>query len=302
MICDDLSRAGLGRPDEHFNTWVDSETLDWRAAFEELRRASASPNGIRATKIMANQLRAVDDRFSRIVAPAPDAAPFPFLRAAFQDATWIWVRRRDAIAQAVSMFLAKRSGVFHSVKLPYEHAEFTPGASVLADMADDDIPDVEFDFPAIYREWQFIRHSDQVWSEFFALAGLTPLVWVYEDYTVDLVSDLAAKWGVVADMTRPRNLVKLPAGRSAAMRDRFARLLLDAEFDPYLAYTADEIARAMYAAAPTSGVLFDSYDETGLEAITRQISWEDLPRSTGSMMREDLTRRAAALLDFMRSR
>jgi len=149
----------------------------------------------------------------------------------------------------------------------------------------------------IYREWQFAKHSDEVWAQFFALTGMKPLVWFYEDYSFDRIVDLATEWGVKADTSTPRNLVKLPAGRRAAMCDEFARRLLASEFPSTRGHTAEETARALHDAVPPADILPDKKDEPGMGVMAGQVPWQDLPASTGATLRDDFTKRAAALLD-----
>lgn len=219
MICDDMQRVGLGRPDEHFYSWADPGERDWSAVYADLAR-DATANGIQASKIMANKVRLVNGRFSTFV-EATQPGPYKFLRSVYADAVWIWLRRGDKIAQAISLFLAEKSGVFHSVSTADKGAGIVPGKAVLAGQNGTAIPPVEYDYEAVRRHLDFVTRGDLLWSEFFRMSRIKPILWDYESHSLEKVIALARDMGLEPNVTRERNLQKLPSERSAEMRAQF---------------------------------------------------------------------------------
>lgn len=216
MICEDMDRIGLGHPNEHFYSWGDTGARDWSAAYDEIV-ASATANGVQASKIMANKARLVNGRFATFI-EATQPGPYKFLRTVYADAVWIWLRRGDKIAQAISLYLAEKSGVFHSVSAK---EGFVPGKAVLASDADTAIPEVEYNFEAIRKQLDFATRGELLWAEFFRMTKIKPIVWDYESYSLDKAIALAKKMGVEPSVARERNLNKLPSERSAEMRAKF---------------------------------------------------------------------------------
>ncbi|CTQ32728.1 Stf0 family sulfotransferase [Jannaschia rubra] len=216
MVCEDMERLGLGRPEEHFLPWTLEEDRDWRRALDNLRE-TASRNGILAVKVMANQMRTIDCRLSAFTAPLSQG-PFPFFRSAFRDADWLWVRRRDTVAQAISHFLARRSGVYHVVR---RNTGFVPGASRLEGHATA-VPEVEYDFEQLLTEWHSIQGQTLFWSELFREASINAKVITYEDYDQGDLMAWARDRGLrVGSPDKDRNLSKMPSQRNEAMRRRF---------------------------------------------------------------------------------
>lgn len=169
---------------------------------------------------MANKVRLVNGRFSTFV-EATQPGPYKFLRSVYADAVWIWLRRGDKIAQAISLFLAEKSGVFHSVSTADKGAGIVPGKAVLADKAEIAIPPVEYDFEAIRKQLDFATRGDLLWSEFFRISRIKPILWDYESHSLEKVIALAKDMGLEPIVTRERNLQKLPSERSAEMRAKF---------------------------------------------------------------------------------
>lgn len=134
-----------------------------------------------------------------------DSAAF---RELFPNATWIHVRRRDKFAQAISFWRAKRTGRWH----------------VYADEAE---PEVEYDFPAIMACLRELELDDNLWSDFFAIAGMEPVVLDYEDVLADVnaaLMRLLPQLGAPTHSPRAGNLKRQSDHVSDELR---ARLLED---------------------------------------------------------------------------
>ena len=140
------STAVAGRPHEWF--WRDTRTsLErlWRVGGDEyvelVLAAGTTPNGVFGAKVMFGAL--------------PDLTPFP-------DRRFIWMRRRDRVAQAVSFARAAQSGHWH-------HWDPPPRC----------VPKYRFD--AIDVLASEIKELEQSWRRWFDESGVAPLEVAYED-------------------------------------------------------------------------------------------------------------------------
>ena len=217
MICEDMSRIGLGNPNEYFIQWMASENLDWKCELEFMIEKK-SENGLFAVKIMANQIRHIDRKLAGFFSSV-DSGPFPHFRAAFSNAEWIFVHREDSIAQAISHFLAKSSGIYHIIK---NRNGFVPGSSISEGAEKEDVPKVPYDFDKLLSEWHNIQAGNLLWSEFFRELGIEPLNIEYSTYDLRILRQIGNRLGII--MKEPegaRNLVKMTNERNLKMSERF---------------------------------------------------------------------------------
>lgn len=224
LACEDLSNAGLlGKPNEWFIPWNPKTRKDWASELEVVKEKGTTANGVFSAKLMANQIRAVDTCLSTFVEPTA-SEPFPHLRTLFNNALWVWVRRRNTIDQAISHYLAKTSGVYHVVNVP---KGFVPGSSITAMKAEEKLSEVPYDFQSIMQEWYVIQRDNLIWESFFGEAGISPFVVWYEQYPDNLAKLVATEMGIEANIAPPqRNLVKMPSQRNEEIRRRFVSDLL----------------------------------------------------------------------------
>ncbi len=217
MVCEDMTRFGIGKPNEYFLPWVNGEALDWEAELEAMKAHHAA-NGVFAVKIMANQIRRIDLRLSKTLNPVDDG-PFPHFRAAFPDAEWIHIQRQDSINQAISHFLAIRSGVYHVVR---GKGAFMPGAAMEQASAKNQITDVPYDYKALLEEWHRLQTGNLLWTEFFQTTGIKPMQIIYENYDENCLRDFGTRNGIALQVSDgERNLTKMPGGRNLEIRERF---------------------------------------------------------------------------------
>jgi LPS sulfotransferase NodH len=94
------------------------------------------------------------------------------LSRSFPGLSYIWLRRRDKVAQAVSWYKAIQTG-------RYVKTREARGASQRA------APEIAFDYSAIQTYWTALRSSEKSWERFFATHGVEPLVMDYESLCVD---------------------------------------------------------------------------------------------------------------------
>jgi trehalose 2-sulfotransferase len=152
FLCGLLASTGVaGRPHEWF--WRDTrksleQAWDVGNAEEYLElvlSAGSTPNGVFGAKVMFGAL--------------PDLAPFPNPR-------FVWLRRRDRVAQAVSFAKAVQTGSWH-------HWDPEPTTQ----------PSYRFDaVDALLRE---IDDLDACWQRWFEHEGIEPLKLAYESVVAD---------------------------------------------------------------------------------------------------------------------
>jgi LPS sulfotransferase NodH len=154
--------------------------LSWEQHLARSLREGTTPNGVFGAKVMWNQLADVAELAGR------GSEPLALLQDLLAPTHWVWVRRRDVLRQAVSLWRAMqtqswREGAGKQPEAVYSRAAIAHLTTLLAD-------------------------QDAAWSAFFAGHGLRPLELVYEDYACDVPGAVAlvlAHLGVTEDCSIP---------------------------------------------------------------------------------------------------
>jgi len=127
----------------------------------------------------------------------------------FPNATWIYVKREDVFAQAVSMWRAKESNRWHVLK-------------------DENEPILEYDFKKIEASFRELSAHNSLWEDFFSLAGIEPHTIVYEQLIENLsetmhplFSDLGLDTRSIEDAASKVELRKQRDEKSAEYLARF---------------------------------------------------------------------------------
>ena len=100
-----------------------------------------------------------------------EAAPHRVLSAAFPGLSYVWLKRRDKVAQAVSWYKAIQTGTF-------------VGRHSRADGAGDEL---QFDYAKIRYLFTALTSFENAWKSYFAANGVTPLILHYEDLSANYV-------------------------------------------------------------------------------------------------------------------
>lgn len=167
LLCDYLSSTGLfGSPAEFMNPrtakhfadrWgcVDeSGVINFGAYLDRLLKVMRTSNGVFGMKILH------DDYYH--------FRAFPAFRQFLERTKLIYLTRKDKVRQAVSYYIASRTG-------QWIHTDI-PNVSVDA---------IEFDSAAIETEMAMLIEHDVRWRVFFAMLNVTPLEIYYEDIIND---------------------------------------------------------------------------------------------------------------------
>jgi LPS sulfotransferase NodH len=124
---------------------------------------ATTPNGVLGSKLMWNNF----DWFrSSLCPPAGTDAGLEFMRAAFGDPQFVWLRREDKVRQGISWWRAAVTGQW----------ALRPGQE-----AGQPASDME----QIVRLVRFAQRCEDGWRQWFASAGIQPCQVVYEDLTRD---------------------------------------------------------------------------------------------------------------------
>jgi LPS sulfotransferase NodH len=170
LLCDAVWRTNLaGRPDEYFSVelWRElrqhSTGGDNEACLREVMTRATTPNGIMSVKVQWDHMNLVR---RCLTPPAGSGDPFARLAPAVDHC---WLRRRDRVRQAVSLYRARATKQWHSAQSPQSSPDTLP-----------------FDYRAIKRLVATITGWESSWERHFIALGVSPLVLYYED---DLESD-----------------------------------------------------------------------------------------------------------------
>lgn len=164
-----LPRTGAGIRDDLRPTdapaYSDLRTVNgWRAHLARTLELGTTSNGVFATKLMWNQVPDVEQHATAIPALA-GATGAELLDRLFGAPQYIWMRRRDKVQQAISLWRALQTRVWR-----LEH----PGSAHRA-------PELHYSFDGIEHLRRRLEADDESWGRFFVRSGITPLECVYEN-------------------------------------------------------------------------------------------------------------------------
>jgi trehalose 2-sulfotransferase len=173
--------GAVGWPGEWFwredveRNWTAWGVSSWREYLDRVLEEGTGPTGVFCTKLMWGYLGAVLFELRRL-SRTYDEDDLAVLRSFFPEPSFVWVRREDVVAQAVSWAKAVQTG---------QWASFQP---VQAEPA--------FDFEQIDGLYHVARVHDGAWARWFATHGVDPLRVVYEQLAAEpraVVEDVIAR-------------------------------------------------------------------------------------------------------------
>jgi trehalose 2-sulfotransferase len=175
-----------------------------------------SANGVFGVSIHWFQ---VSDAVRRLKAylKTPEGGPHDVLSRSFPGLCYIWLKRRDKVAQAVSWYKAIQTGRYVKTRDARDSGQRS-------------LPDIAFDYSAIQTYWTALRSSERGWERFFATNGVQPLVLDYESLCVDYdmsVRNVLTFLGLSSDgvSVRSSRHEKAADAQSFEWADRFKAML-----------------------------------------------------------------------------
>jgi LPS sulfotransferase NodH len=182
LLSDALSKSGVaGRPAEYFDIYAHNQQYWARALgieraehyFDRVIHAGTTPNGVFGLKIHWHQLPALFAAFRH--APLTGAAGGPAktldecLQTRFASTHYLWLRRRNKVAQGISYYRAAKSSIWRVAS--------DAGAGQIAEP-----PPFAFDFDQIDHHVRLCEQFDRYWHAYFVRQKLKAMVLIYEDF------------------------------------------------------------------------------------------------------------------------
>ncbi len=164
-----LKRTGAGIRDDLRPTdgpaYSDLRSVkDWEAHLERTFRIGTTDNGVFGTKLMWNQLPDVEQH----AAAVPEFAGLTgieLLEHLFDMPRYVWMRRRDRVRQAISLWRALQTRTWR-----LEHPD-----------ADGTKPELFYSFEGIEHLRRRLSVDDDAWGRFFEFHGVPYLELFYEE-------------------------------------------------------------------------------------------------------------------------
>lgn len=210
LLCGLLASTKVaGRPESYFrepdeqswaSRWEIVRSPDGTFEFSDFVRAALAAgrteNGVFAARIMWGTMDHLVDRLATVY-PSRAGGDLDLLNQAFGDTRFIYLRRDDVLAQAVSWQRAEQTDVWHqTVGEESKQPEGEP----------------RFHFDQIRELAEMIEEHNAAWGAWFASVGIQPHMVRYEDLDADPV-------GVAREVLAFLGL-ELPAGRPIKTRNR----------------------------------------------------------------------------------
>jgi trehalose 2-sulfotransferase len=172
LLAHTLSDTGYaGRPSDYFDGKErETRTREWGLPsgalapyIQAVRDHATTPNGVLGSKLMWNDFYGLR---SSVSPPAGTDAGLEFMRMAFGDPQFVWLRRRDKVRQGISWW---RAFVTDQWGLRPDQEVRQPAL------------DVEQIVPLV----RFAQQCEDGWRQWFASAGIQPCEVAYEDLAQD---------------------------------------------------------------------------------------------------------------------
>ncbi len=134
---------------------------------EHLRRTfelGTTDNGVFATKLMFRQVIELEELAGQLE-EYHGLRGTQLLGTLLGDPVYVWMRRRDKVRQAISLWRALQTRAWRSAHAGERHSQ----------------PDLHYSYEGIDHLVHGLTADDRGWERFFAVAGITPLSIIYED-------------------------------------------------------------------------------------------------------------------------
>lgn len=183
-MCGLLDSTGIaGHPESYFRRQDEREwAAGWGIArphdggfrradyFRAAVAAGRTANGVFAARIMWGTMDEVTADLASVY-PEHAGSDLGLLHAAFGRTRFVYLRRGDLVAQAVSLLRAEQTGVWFETAQERQEPQGEP----------------DFDFGQVRDLVRLIEDHNAAWGEWFASAGVQPCLVQYEDLDADPV-------------------------------------------------------------------------------------------------------------------
>ena len=194
LLCEAIKSVGLaGIPEEYFLKIVEPHWMetrgdaDVRSYINEAIVKGTSANGVFGAKIMWNTFCDL----VRIAKELPELSmrhEREVIDALFGDTTYIWIRRRDKVRQAVSWAKAAQTGIFSSLQTLAKEEQQLP----------------EYNYELVNNLHLLIQEGEIGWGSYFGDIGANAIEVFYEDLTNNLdgtLETIMSACGIIKEQT-----------------------------------------------------------------------------------------------------
>ncbi len=222
LLCNDLFNNNVGIPEEYFLGPINSrDKIPSKEILREITKSATSLNGIFAIKLMSNYCDKVDQYLSYLGFGNGSGKYWSSIAWSFNEATWIYIRRKSILRQAVSRFMARKTGVNHF--LAEKNSEFKPGNSKVG--RDEQYNQhVEYEHQTIEQHIVDITSENASWELFFHENDIEPIEIVYESIVDDVsyVREITDSVGLApTSINTSRSLLRLSNENNEKMVKQF---------------------------------------------------------------------------------
>ena len=209
LLCGLLDSTGVaGHPESWFRRQDEREfAARWGIAspsdgtfgcadyFRAAAAAGSTANGVFAARIMWGTMDEVTANLAPLY-PGHAGSSVGLLSAAFGRVRFVYLRRGDVVAQAVSLLRAEQTGVWFETADERQEPAGEPG----------------FDLGQVRELVRQIEDHNAAWKEWFAAEGIRPYPVLYEELDADPVRIASEVLGYLG--------LDLPAGREITIRHK----------------------------------------------------------------------------------
>ncbi|MEA3450530.1 MAG: Stf0 family sulfotransferase [Bacteroidota bacterium] len=174
MVVEDMRNSTiLGNPEEYFIRW---QTLNESSNIDneiDTLYKQGTKKDVFSIKVMASQIKRVNQLLET-------STEFKDITDLFKDAYWVYIKRNDAVKQAVSRYIASVTKVNHAVE--DEKTNHFAG-NLLKGNYEKYNSEVPYDFDKIFKEYTNLNNENLFWEDFFKINNIQPLLLEYEIYS-----------------------------------------------------------------------------------------------------------------------
>lgn len=249
MLCKELEATSvLGRPKEVYINPKVQNASEAQNFVNRIVSQGVSENGLFAVKIMQDQWNKVDQVHSYLIPSSPPSFTqsllykFSFTNFVqtdpslqldsfhqfYQGSTWVFLRRREHLYQAISRDMANQTKVCHVVNT--NDATKLQGigkrGAIAMENADNYNMQTQFNAKRLLTRIQSIVREEVGWERFFKKYKISPLELYYEDIVdnKDYLTELARQAGVkLPDKIPAIPLVKIGNQLNEEWAERFKK-------------------------------------------------------------------------------
>lgn len=230
-----LRKTGvLGYPSERFREFltqrIEAGTLSYDSIVPHVFSTFQTSNGVFGVKVHGHQY----SHFQRAVAGLESDFGAE-IKQSLEGAVYISLSRRDVVAQAVSLWRAKETLLYHDFISPMKLLKQLPRYLTRAPSEKRAVP--VYDYQLLKAALLEILQERRVWEQVFSEQRIKPLILYYEDFTTELsgtLKTLAEEMGVSIPLRKRVSAApcrKLADSDSVAIGKRFVNDLAQADRD-----------------------------------------------------------------------